>query len=103
MAYGRRARGNLIEELKRDQMHSRDIVAALDFRDGLRVVTLKKLLEFKIASGVWGHRAQDLVDVQKLIRFNRLEESFANELPESLRAKFVELLEASRLERELEE
>jgi hypothetical protein len=197
-------RGNLIEELKRDQMHSRDIVAALEFlrnaldhenipfgligglalrhhgysrftedidilttpegleqihaklvgrglmpraeglrkklrqtqfkvnvdvvtsgehagssesptvypspetdafvdRDGLRVVTLEKLLEFKIASGVWGHRAQDLADVQKLISSNGLQESFANQLPEPLRPKFLELLAESRLERDLED
>ncbi len=71
-------------------------------RDGIRVATLEKLVEFKIASGVWGHRAQDLGDVQKLIQANGLTESFADTLPEPLRAKFLEILAESRLERDIE-
>ena len=71
-------------------------------REGIRVVTLQKLVEFKVASGVWGHRVQDLGDVQRLIQANGLTESFAEKLPEPLRAKFLELLAESRLERDLE-
>jgi hypothetical protein len=69
---------------------------------GLRVPTLEALIEFKIASGVWGHRGQDLVDVQRLIRANGLGEAFAERLPSPLRAKFLDLLRESRLERRLE-
>jgi len=69
---------------------------------GLRLPTLESLIEFKIASGVWGHRTQDLADVQRLIRTNGLGEPFAERLPPPLRQKFLDLLRESRLERELE-
>jgi hypothetical protein len=70
--------------------------------DGLRIATVEKLVEFKIASGVWGNRDQDLVDVQKVIQVHRLDESFAKDLPEALRPRYLELLERSRLERDIE-
>lgn len=69
---------------------------------GLRVPTLAALVEFKIASGVWGHRAQDLADVQRLIRANALTEAFAVRLAPTLRERFLDLLRESRLERRLE-
>jgi hypothetical protein len=72
-------------------------------RDGLRVVTLEKLIELKISSGVWGHRNKDFGDVQAIIRANGLTEPFAEKLPSPLRAKYLELLADSRLEREIEE
>lgn len=70
--------------------------------EGLRAPTLEALISFKVASGVWGHRGQDLADVQSLIRANGLDERFAERLPVPLRAKFLELLRESRLERRLE-
>ena len=69
---------------------------------GLRYPTLESLVEFKIASGVWGHRGQDLVDVQKLVRLNGLTEAFAEKLPAPLRNRFLALLQESRLEVEME-
>ncbi len=69
---------------------------------GLRLPTLPSLIEFKIASGVWGHRPQDLADVHRLIRIHALEEAFAECLPAPLRQTFLDLLRNSRLERELE-
>jgi hypothetical protein len=69
---------------------------------GIRLPTLESLIEFKIASGIWGHRTQDLADVQRLIRINGLQESFAEGLKLPLREKFLDLLRESRLERELE-
>jgi hypothetical protein len=71
-------------------------------REGLRVVTLEKLIELKIASGVWGVRGQDFGDVQKLIQANGLAESFSEKLPPPLRAKYLELLTQARLERDIE-
>jgi len=71
-------------------------------REGIRVATLERLVEFKIASGIWGHRAMDLGDVQRLIQANKLTESFAINLPEPLREKFLEILAESRLERDIE-
>jgi hypothetical protein len=69
---------------------------------GLRLPTLESLIAFKIASGVWGHRTQDLADVQRLIRLNGLQDAFAERLPQPLRERFFALLRESRLERELE-
>ena len=70
--------------------------------DGIRVATLEKLVEFKLSSGIWGHRVRGFGDVQELIGANRLTESFAGKLPEPLRAKFLELVSESRLERDIE-
>lgn len=69
---------------------------------GIRVVNLEKLIELKIASGIWGHRVHDLGDVQSLIQVNGLTEAFADKLPVPLRPKYLEVLAQSRLERELE-
>jgi hypothetical protein len=69
---------------------------------GLRLPTLESLIVFKIASGVWGHRTQDLADVQRLIRIHGLREAFAEPMTPTLRARFLDLLRESRLERELE-
>jgi len=69
---------------------------------GLRLPTLEALVSFKIASGIWGHRVRDLADVQSLIQVNALTEAFADRLPPPLRAKFLDLLRESRLERGLE-
>jgi hypothetical protein len=69
---------------------------------GLRLPRLEALVEFKVASGVWGHRPQDLADVQRLIRLNGLGEALADRLAPALRAKFLELVRESRLERDLE-
>lgn len=69
---------------------------------GLRLPTLEALVEFKIASGVWGHRAQDLADVQRLVRINGLTEAFTDRIASTLREKFLDLLREARLERDLE-
>jgi hypothetical protein len=70
--------------------------------DGIRYARLESLLTFKLASGIWGNRPRDLADVQELIKLNRLDESYADQLPESLRDRFRELVAASRLERDIE-
>jgi hypothetical protein len=68
----------------------------------VRYATLDALLAFKIASGIWGRRPRDLADAQELIKVNRLAEADAERLPEELRLRFLELLAASRLERDIE-
>lgn len=70
--------------------------------EGLRFPTLQRLIEFKIASHVWGHRPQDLADVHKLIQINRLAEDFAAGLHAALRTKYIEILEMSRKEKDIE-
>ncbi len=71
-------------------------------REGVRYATLPALLTFKIGSGVWGKRPKDLADAIELIKANRLDESYAANLIEPVRAKFAELVEASRQERDIE-
>ena len=71
-------------------------------RGGVRIPTLSALIEFKIASGIWGHRDLDLADVQKLIQANGLDESFAASLRPALRSAYLDQLARSRLERRIE-
>jgi hypothetical protein len=63
--------------------------------DGVRFVTLEKLIELKLASGMTApHRLRDLADVQELIKFRGLQPEFAELLDPYVREKFVELAEA---------
>ncbi len=70
--------------------------------EGIRYAVLNDLIAFKIASGIWGKRPLDLADAQSLIKANRLDESFATQLPESLRERFLELVRGAREERDIE-
>lgn len=70
--------------------------------DGVRYATLESMVTFKIGSGVWGKRPRDLADVIELVKANALSESFADQLPEAVRTKFVELVAAAREERDIE-
>jgi hypothetical protein len=63
--------------------------------DGVKTITLEKLIELKLASGISApHRLKDLADVQELIKVKQLDTSFAEKLDESVRAKFIELADA---------
>jgi hypothetical protein len=58
----------------------------------LRVLSLPRLVELKLASGMTApHRLQDLADVQRLIQARGLPRELANELDPYVRAKFDEL------------
>lgn len=70
---------------------------------GLRYATLETMVAVKLTSGTWGKRGQDLVDVERLIKANRLDESFTERLIEPLKELFRARLRASREERELPE
>ncbi|MFN8626997.1 MAG: hypothetical protein U0587_13585 [Candidatus Binatia bacterium] len=61
--------------------------------DGIRVLTLARLVELKLASGLTApDRLRDLADVQELIRSERLTARFAAQLDTSVQPKFRELL-----------
>jgi hypothetical protein len=63
--------------------------------DGIRYVTLEKLIELKLAAGISApHRLKDLADVQELIKFKHLDANFAVKLDPYVRAKYIELQEA---------
>ena len=62
--------------------------------EGVRFVTLEKLIEFKLASGMTApDRLKDLADVQELIKVRTLPDEFAERLDPYVRAKFLELCE----------
>ena len=63
--------------------------------DGVRTITLEKLVELKLASGMTApDRLKDLADVQEIIKIKGLGPGFAESLDESVREKFHELQEA---------
>jgi hypothetical protein len=65
--------------------------------DGIKVVTLEKLIELKLASGISApDRLKDLADVQELIKIRNLGADFALNLDPYVRAKYLELEEAVR-------
>src|SRR5215207_5238601 len=65
--------------------------------DGIRFVTLEKLIELKLASGISApDRLKDLADVQELIKIRNLGTDFARELDPYVKTKYLELEEAVR-------
>jgi hypothetical protein len=62
--------------------------------DGIKTITLEKLVELKLASGMTGAgRRRDLADVQDLIRVRGMDAAFADRLDPSVRAMYLELRE----------
>jgi len=71
---------------------------------GIRYVTFEKLVELKLACGISApHRLKDLADVQELIKIKKLDAGFANRLDPYVRAKYLELEEAVRKSKDVEE
>ncbi len=63
--------------------------------NGVQVVTLEKLVELKLASGMTApDRLKDLADVQELIKIRHLSKQFADRLNPYVREKYLELLKA---------
>ncbi len=63
--------------------------------EGVRVVTLAKLVELKLASGMTApHRLRDLADVQELIKVRGLGAEFADQIDPYVRSKYLELWDA---------
>jgi hypothetical protein len=63
--------------------------------EGIKTVTLEKLIELKLASGINApDRLRDLADVQELIRLKELTAEFAAKLNPYVREKFLELYRA---------
>jgi hypothetical protein len=58
--------------------------------DGIRFVTLSKLVELKLASGQVSYRLKDLADVQRIIQELKLPEDFADQYDPILRDSFRE-------------
>jgi hypothetical protein len=72
--------------------------------DGVQTLTLTKLIEFKLASGITGlGRLKDLADVQELIRVKDLPAALCESLDESVRAMYLELHSQIQQAKEAEE
>lgn len=72
--------------------------------DGVKFVTLEKLIELKLASGLSApDRLKDLADVQELIKIRKLDADFANKLDPYVRTKYLELEEAVRESESIQE
>jgi hypothetical protein len=70
--------------------------------DGIPYVSLKTLLELKLASGMTAaHRLQDLADVMKLIGVNRLPLNYAELLNPYVADKFRELWQAAQVDEDV--
>lgn len=71
-------------------------------RDGYRVITLEKLIELKLASGLSApHRGKDLVDAQELIAILNLPIDLAEQLDDSVRAEYRNRWELAHYEDDL--
>jgi hypothetical protein len=72
--------------------------------DGVRFVTLEKLIELKLASGMSApDRLKDLADVQELIKLRKLNADFASKLDPYVREKYGDLEEAVRKSTSIQE
>jgi len=72
--------------------------------DGIRVITLERLVELKLASGMSApHRRRDLADVQDLIREKGLKEEFVEQLDASVRSLYRQLWDEAHLPDKLQE
>ena len=66
-------------------------------REGLWIITLEKLIELKLASGLSApHRLKDLSDVQELIVHLKLPLELAEQLDASVQAEYRRLWEAAQ-------
>ena len=74
-----------------------DPTTAGTLRQGIVWLSLPKLIELKLASGMTSPgRLRDLSDVLELVKLHNLPESFADELNPYVRAKFLELWRQGR-------
>ncbi len=63
--------------------------------DGVRIVTLEKLIELKLASGMTApDRLKDLADVQELIKVRKLTSDFAERLDPYVQDQYLKLCRA---------
>jgi len=63
--------------------------------DGVQIVTLEKLIELKLASGMTApDRLKDLADVQELIKVRGLTSGFVERLNPYVREQYLKLFRA---------
>lgn len=62
---------------------------ASERREGVRVISLPRLVELKLASGQAVHRQKDLVDVQELIQNLKIAREFSERIDPTVRDEFL--------------
>jgi predicted nucleotidyltransferase len=63
--------------------------------DGIKTLSLEKLIELKLASGMTApHRLKDLADVQEIIKIKQLKTDYVEKLNPYVREKYLELQKA---------
>ena len=73
-------------------------------RDNIAYLSLPRLIELKLASGMSSpHRLRDLADIQELIKTRSLPREFADQLDPYVREKFDEIWSLAQQAREEEE
>lgn len=71
--------------------------------DGVKTVSLLKLIELKLASGISAaDRLKDLADVQEIIKIKDLDDALAEQLDPFVREKYLELCRAVRTAKDRE-
>lgn len=68
----------------------------------LPILPLKRLVQIKIVSGIYGMRMKDFADVIELIKENQLPETYCNEYNFDIRDKYRELFEMTKRQIECE-
>jgi predicted nucleotidyltransferase len=68
---------------------------------GIPFLTLEKLIEYKLSSGIYGKRMKDFVDIIELIQINKLPEDYAKNFRKDLYIKYKELWKSSKEEKTL--
>jgi hypothetical protein len=60
--------------------------------DGMKIITLPNLIQYKLSSGMYGRRTKDLSDVEELIKLNNLSNNYCeiNNFREDLKRKWQE-------------
>ena len=58
---------------------------------GVPFITLKRLIEYKLSSGLYGRRLKDFTDIIMLILVNKLHMGYANHFRYDLRDRYVEI------------
>ena len=67
--------------------------------NGIPFLTLEKLIEYKLSSGIYGKRMKDFVDIMELLKINKLPEDYAKYFRKDLYIKYTELWKESKEEK----
>jgi hypothetical protein len=80
-----------------------DPATAVMVQAGLKVITLEKLIELKLASGMTApHRRRDLADVQDIIRILQLPADLVRQLDNSVRDLYHQLWQEAQIKSDRE-